>query len=472
MRQIPANEIVINPTSYTDPSGNVFMWRDRIFRGIVKEQANYFRQLVDSEVVKRLQDRGMLIDSKVSPETLDMFDLVIEHRRIQYISYCFEWTPEMLKEAALLTLNTCFEILDKDLILQDAYPWNILFEGPTPIFIDIGSFVPIRKDMLWVAYEQFCNFFLYPLYLYSMGLYEIAHPLLLEYLSGITTQKFFKLLPLAFKIRHPVRYPKLAVSYHLARLINRFGVQEKIKTISEKTYRTLDAKRSRKKFIESLINEVESIRLHVKGSHWSSYYDHKVCSYNKEDFMKKETIVRAVINKYQPKTILDVGSNTGFYSILGAKNGSKVVSVDSDEACISKLYMEVKRTGDCVLPLVIDILNPSPAFGWCCKQFPSAIDRLKADMVFAFAIVHHLSITCRQGFKRILDTLDSFANNYVLLEFVSAKDPKVKSLIDNSLYSYPWYSLENLKKELYSRHRQFEIFEPHSPWRQFILYEK
>src|SRR5205085_7617271 len=90
--------------------------------------------------------------------------LVLEHERIEFASYPYEWTAEMLHAAAALTLELAQALMDDGLGLKDATPYNILFRGPEPVFIDVLSFERREEgDATWLPYAQFVRTFVLPL---------------------------------------------------------------------------------------------------------------------------------------------------------------------------------------------------------------------------------------------------------------------------------------------------------------------
>lgn len=470
MQRIRTQDLRFDPASYTDPNGRVFHWEGKILRGIVGAQEAHVRRLVTNPIIMRLQQRGLLVETTVTDAVSDDFPLILEHRSIPFVSYCFEWTPYMLKEAALLTLRICEEVSDDDLTMQDAYPWNIVFDGSKPVHVDFGSFVPARNEVLWAPYEQFCHFFLYPLYLYSAGYYDVARRFLFDYLGGLSDAQFFSLAPTRLKVRYPWRYAKRVVSFRASAFIGRHQLHDRFNRIASRAYRNIDTKRARQRFFRSLIREVEQIVLPIPKTLWHQYYE-RHCSYGADELAKKAEIVARVLDRHHPSSVFDAGANTGQFSVLAAAHGSTVIAVDTDEPSVSALFTTANAVGQRITPLVVDVLNPSPAFGWCGQQFPSAMERLRTDMVFAFALIHHLAIAQRQQFGRALDALDAFTNRYLLLEFVAPEDPMTKLLLRQSLFTYPWYRMDVLERELERRYT-YEKFPPHAAGRQLILCEK
>ncbi|MBI4450210.1 class I SAM-dependent methyltransferase [Candidatus Uhrbacteria bacterium] len=469
---IPRTEMVIDPASYVDEQGRVFHWHGRVFRGVSARHASFVASLLEHPTVRGFQERGMLVEaSMVREHAAEGFAFLLEHRKIACANYCFEWTPTMLQDAALLTLEMCAELSESDLTLQDAYPWNIFFDRSRPVFIDFGSIVPTRDDVLWAPYEQFANFFLLPLYLYSAGLFDLVRCRLSDYLNGVTYAQFFGAAPFALRLRYPMRYGKLAGSYHLANVVRRMGWEERVRTTMQSSLARVNVRDRRLHFFTALRREVAAIALHPSRSPWSSYYSPDTGSYRDDEFHRKEQIVREVLEACRPTTVLDAGCNTGAFAALAARSGCRVIAWDTDAASVERCYLEGKPHRRDVLPAVMDVLNPSPQFGWCGKQFPSAIERCRSEMVFAFALIHHLAVSQRQGFGRILDTLDALSSHWVLLEFVDADDPKVVSLRSRTTRDTSWYTFDGLSRVFAERGKRVTHFAPHSPTRRFVLYE-
>ena len=207
-----------------------------------------------------------------------------------------------------------------------------------------------------------------------------------------------------------------------------------------------------------------------RGSFWARYYERGACSYQDAELQSKAKIVSSVLEKYNPRSLVDLGCNTGLFSRLAAQQKCRVVALDTDAESVEQLYLNAKNTHEDITPFTMDVLNPTPRFGWCGKQFPAAHERIKGEMAFALALIHHLAITGRQGFARALDAIETFSSGNVLLEWISPEDPKVKKLIANSRRDYSWYSLDELKRCLETRYKDIIYYSLHTPTRQFILY--
>jgi ribosomal protein L11 methylase PrmA len=137
-------------------------------------------------------------------------------------------------------------------------------------------------------------------------------------------------------------------------------------------------------------------------------------------------LVREYLRGIASRTVLDLGANTGSFSIVCNVAGSKVVSVDSDPACVEVLYTEFK--GLDVLPLVVDLASPSPAIGWDNLERGSFKDRVHVDTVLALALIHHLAIGNNLPLSWIAKFLFELGSNLVV-EFVPKSDPKVQLML-------------------------------------------
>src|SRR5436190_8651597 len=160
----------IEPGSFRDPESRVFYAGDEIYRALSKEGMEDFEALAatglldDPRIVRTERADGLPGAAGVLPtETAG----VLKHELIPFVSYPYEWTFSMLKDAALLQLDLLLASLEHDLVLKDSTPYNVQFKGARPTFVDVGSFERLRQGEPWVGYRQFCMLYLYPLLLQS-----------------------------------------------------------------------------------------------------------------------------------------------------------------------------------------------------------------------------------------------------------------------------------------------------------------
>lgn len=472
-KTIPLDEIKFNPASYVDPGARVFEWQGDIYRAISIEEGRFYRSLFESKFFENLQQRSWIINTSLTENLLEGYAFVIKHERVPFISYCVEWPAVMLKEAALLTLDICQKLAAHNMSLQDAYPWNIYFNYTRPVFIDVSSIVPAPQNLLWTPYQQFCQFFLYPLYLASAGSSQFIRPLLFNYLEGITEENIVKLLPFRYKLTHSKVISRVILPFWLEKLFPDapFKIQKLLSPITNEIIKKAGLSKPRQRFLNGLKTEVESIKLPISKSNWYKYYtkDFDPSLQPSPAWDQKQKAVAEILDKIRPSTVLDIACNRGWYSLLAATKGCKVVSFDKDENCVAQLYLDARERGLKVLPLVMDVLNPTPAFGWNAKQFPSAIDRFQAEMVFALALIHHLVFKQLQNFDRIAETLNAFTRRWVLVEFPLPEDERVREMRNDRC---SWYNLDNFINAL---NKSFEIvgaFDSFPSTRRLILGKK
>ena len=469
--KIAESEFRYFENSYVDPHGRLFDAEGGLYRGIYPEYSDRFRSLLGSESFKNLIKRKKLVKTTESELTSDTFDLILEHQRLPYVTYCVEWPAEMLRDAGILTLDICLSLIEDDWCLQDAHPWNVLFEGVKPRYVDVGSIRPLADEgsLLWIAYQQFCQFFLFPLYLYSKGFEEVARPQLYRFKEGVSYELCSKVLPLKSKLWTPQILAHLEMPLKASRLVKKAG---KEKGLREREKVKIPDKNARRQFFTSLRADIERIPLSIQDSTWSDYYDEFPDFETEEAWNTKQKTVARILERLKPTEVIDVACNRGWYALLAAHRGSRVLAFDFDASCVSQLYNEVSRRKVDVQPLVMDLLNPTPAFGWRNRQYPSAIQRLEAELVFAFAVVHHLVISQWQNFERVVDLLTDFTSRYLLVEFVPLGDDKGEEILTHSaIESTEFYTLDNFKKALSKVYSSLETFPSHPDGRTLILCE-
>ena len=449
---LPPDEVTYDANSYVDPNGRVFEWRGQIYRAILPEAQSFFKELIANPFFKELQEKGFIIPTHLTTFKLPTSNFILQHEKVHFLSYCFEWCPQMLKDAALHTLELNSRLLEEGYTLQDAYPFNIQYKNTRPEFIDIGSIINIPENTLWHPYQQFCNFFLLPLHLQNAGNFQAAKIFLMNYINGIQEEEFLNLIPLKYKLKHPDILVRFSLPVFLNNIFNR---NKLYKPPGYKFISSINLQAVRMRFISSLIKAIKKIKLPETKSYWCDYYNYDFNDFTpSSSWNLKQKNVLNILQRLKPKTILDIGCNTGWYSMLAARQGIQVVAFDSDPNCIAKLYLEAKTKNLSILPLVIDILNPTPSFGWKSTQFPSLQERMRnMDLVFFFAVLHHLVFKQRQNFDRILESIKAFNPKQVLIEFVSKEDEKSKILLTQTASDFSWYTQDNFEKSLENHFR-------------------
>ena len=426
------------PSSFRDPSGFIFSYRGKIYRQVNKIYKKNYNHLINSGLYDKLTEEGLLISHKdVSGNYQLAFNAyrIIKPRKINFISYPYEWCFSQLKDAALLTLKIQKYSIDYGMSLKDASSYNVQFEKGRPVFIDTLSFEKINADKPWVAYRQFCQHFLTPLSL--MALVDIRlNQLLKTHLDGIPLDLVSKLLP-----------KKSYLSFYLLIHIHLHAKSQKVLKKKQVRKATINIK-SLRVLIENLENAVKSFKYNPGQSCWVNYYD--TSNYSDVAVFHKSKLIGGYLDKIKPRTLWDLGSNTGLFSQLAADKDIETIAFDSDPSLIEKIYLKgnKKRVRDAskILPLVLDITNPSPSIGWANKERDSLVKRGSADCVMALALIHHLTIGNNVTFEKMAEFFSKIGKS-LIVEFISKSDSNVQRLLRNRKDVFDFYTKENFEDE-------------------------
>lgn len=415
-----------DPGSFRDPTSQVFSIDGEIFRGLDQHALADYQAAAQTTFFPRLLTEGAVVGTDLlasPPPELSQWAGVLRHDRVSTITYPFEWAFEMLRDAALLQLDVTAAALGEGFITKDATSYNVQFEGSRPVFIDVGSFQPLRKGEQWYGYRQFCELFLNPLVLQAVG--GVAfHPWLRGAIDGISPSE---LAPLIEGKQRLNRGLLVHVRMH-ARAENRYADADSERDISNEMKQAGLGPAVLSAQVANLRRTVEGLTWKAQSSTWSDYSDRG--HYSDNDLAAKDRFVADTIKAHPGAAVLDLGANDGRFSKLALENGaSRVVAVDSDHLVIDRLYRHLRDTGESrILPLVIDLANPSPGMGWRGVERRSFTDRINVDIVLCLAVVHHLALTDTVPFDLIVDLLADFGSDLVV-EFPHRDDPMAARLL-------------------------------------------
>jgi len=424
--------------SFRDPSGFVFTSEGTLYRQVNRVFAAEFDACVSSGLYDDLATSGLLVahrDVGVSHAAASDAHTVIEPARIPFISYPYEWSFGQLRDAALLTLDIQMRSLARGFVLRDASAYNVQFRDGAPVFIDTLSFERYQDGRPWIAYKQFCEHFLVPLALMSATDVRCGR-LQREYLDGIPLDLGSALLPRR-------SWTKLGMVLHVhlhARAMRRYASASVAK---ESGSRTL-SKSALTGLINSLRDLVSSLDWVPAGTTWADYTADN--NYSDASIEAKCQLVRDYVKAAEPSTVWDLGGNTGKFSRVAREVADSVVCFDFDPAAVELNYRDVrarKETG--LLPLQLDLMNPSPANGWAHEERQSLEERGPADVVMALALVHHLSIASNVPLPRVAEYFARLGRALVI-EFVPKSDSQVVRLLTNRADIFPDYTIEGFER--------------------------
>jgi hypothetical protein len=344
---------------------------------------------------------------------------VLRHERIPFVSYPYEWTFSMLKDAALLQLDLLLAALEHDLILKDATPYNVQFEGARPVFIDVGAFERLREGELWVGYRQFCMLYLYPLLLQALK--GVAFQAWLRgSVDGIAPAQMRGLMSFRDRFRRGLPTHVFLHARLDRRDVRRAELQREVK-------RAGLAK-------QLIVANVRKMRRLVAGlgwdpprDVWTEYGAHN--TYSDADARRKDEFVREATTSRRWRLAWDLGCNNGRHSRIAAEGARYVVALDADEAPVELLYRALRDEGnETILPLTTNLVDPSPGLGWRGLERKGLLDRERPDLVLALALVHHVTIGSNVPVREFVDWLAGLGAA-VVVEFPTRGDPMVQKLL-------------------------------------------
>ena len=428
------------PSSFRDPSGFIFYGQDdSVYRQVNDSYQAAYETLMRSGLYEHLIKGGLLIthqETDVPPQEPNGAYRVLQVERLPSSSYPYEWCFSQLKDAALLTLKIQKLALAHGMVLKDASAYNIQFRASRPVWIDTLSFDIYKEGEPWVAYRQFCQHFLAPLALMSKTDTRLRH-LLRAYLDGISPEFAVNLLPAKAFLR-----PGLFVHLYLhAKSQRRASSRAAPKVVSRHSIR----KDALQLLLKSLESTIQSLKWTPTGTQWVDYYSDD--SYTEVALSDKVKIVERYLDTVRPASVWDLGANTGLYSKLASARGIPTISMDNDEGAVERQYIQLKKQPDSKrLPLLMDIMNPSPSCGWDLHERASLFERGPVEMVFALALVHHLVIGNNVPFSRIAQVLQR-VGRYLAIEFVPKADKKAQTMLALRKDVFPHYTQESFERE-------------------------
>jgi len=435
--------------SYRDPSGFVYTRDGTLYRQVNRVFQDRFQAFLTSGLYGELAERRLLIPHReaslglaASPDAV----AVLEPERVDFVSYPYEWSFGQLRDAALLTLELQERALARGFTLRDASAYNVQFVGGRPLFIDTLSFEPREEGAPWAGYRQFCEHFLVPLALMSRVDVRVA-ALLRSHLEGIPLDLGSRLLPRRTWLR-----PGLLFHVHLHAVLQRryadrgAGVATRGGAGKRGVSPTAAAG-----LVRSLRGFIETLDWSPGGTEWADYTEDN--NYSAQAAGSKREAVLGFLRGLGARTAWDLGANTGEYSRAAREVVPSVIAFDLDPAAVERNYRRVKAEKEPgVLPLLLDLTNPSPALGWAHRERLSLEERGPADVLLALAVVHHLAIGHNLPFEQIATFLARLGRN-LIVEFVPKSDSQVQRLLRDRPDIFPGYTAEDFEAAFGSRFR-------------------
>jgi hypothetical protein len=450
--------------SFRDPSGFLFSRGGILYRQVNRAYADDYSHLMESGLYGKLVKVGLLIahsEVDVPPADAALAHKIIQPERVPFISYPYEWSFSQWKDAALATLSIQKRALKAGMSLKDASAYNIQFVHGKPILIDTLSFEIYQEGKPWDAYRQFCQHFLAPLALMAHVDIRLGQ-FLRVYIDGIPLDLASRLLPVSTRLNFG-----LLTHIHIHASAQTRYADVDVKAMSPK------GGMSRNAFvglIESLEGAVKKLTWKLAGTEWGNYYE--ITNYSDAAFAHKKEIISGWLNKITPASVWDLGANNGEFSRLASEAGIPTVAWDIDPSAVEQNYLRVKSEKEqTLLPLVLDLTNPSPALGWANAERDSLGQRGPVDAVFALALIHHLAISNNVPLPRLADCFAGLCR-WLIIEWVPKSDSQVQKLLRTRKDIFDGYTREGFESAFGARFHVREAVDVNQSERSLYLLER
>ena len=442
--------------SFRDPGGRIYSSGDRILRAVMPSSAAAYEAVRDAGLFRQLADDGLLLASEELdpaswPQLSPPPSHVLEHPRIPFISYPYEWSFALHKRAALHHIDVHLAALENGFTLSDATAYNIQFRGTRPVFIDHLSLVPYRDGELWIGHRQFCMQFLNPLIFWAVLGVQPNH-WFRGSLEGIAPEDLSPLLSWRDNLSWTVMTHVTAQAALQKRSLRKG-------TIAGKDSGHKLPKTSLIGMLQGLRRYIQSLKLAGEATVWGDYADNT--SYAGEEQSAKRRFVAQMVEATSPNLLFDIGCNTGDYSLAAFEAGAKcIVGFDFDHGALEGAYQRFEGRDD-FLPLWLDAANPSPSQGWAQAERKGMAERAGANALVALAFIHHIAIGRNIPLDMAVDWIMSLAPAGVI-EFPPKTDPMVQKLLAQREDIFPDYHEEAFLHHVGQRgrvHRQERLSE-------------
>jgi SAM-dependent methyltransferase len=408
-----------HPASYRDPSGYMFTGADgRLMRYVHRRYAPHYNHLMSSGLYKALTSARLLVPhEELAPREGDADCYrILQPEFVAPWTFPYEWSFQQLREAALVTLRINRIALDHGAILKDATAYNLQLRAYGLQWIDTLSFERHVEGQPWTAFGPFLQHFLYPLLLYRY-LPETSPAMLTSYPDGIPPRMVSAAL--RGKARLSLNH-RLYV--HLPATMSRKaeGAAASTRKVSTKSIR---------QNLQQLEDWIGKLSLPPDPT-WERYYTETILS--DAYLQEKSAVIEDWLSQANAQSVLDLGCNTGRFSLIAAERGAEVTALDTDPRCIDVLWRAAQQGKKAVFPIVADLCQPSPALGWEGAERGSLLSRIAGrEMVLALALVHHLAIGRNVPLSMIASLFARLTAEHLIVEWIPKEDEKVQGLLQH-----------------------------------------
>lgn len=409
--------------TFRDPAGSLYFDDVKVLRHVRPAFAAEAEAFLASPLAQRWIDSGRMVATVIGGRDADG-SLLLEHERIEYPTYPWEWTPGQWAAAGELTLDLCEESLAAGLILKDATPLNVLFRNADPVFVDVLSFDKRKpENPIWLAYGQFVRTFLLPLAANRYLGWPLAASI--ERRDGYEPGDLYPHLSLGRRWAAPLR--SLVTLPHLLEGKANASASRGATPIREQ--RPEIATHVLRGTLKKMRRALRELTPPAHASRWSDYTT-TASHYSAEDHARKAAFVERALSQAGPQRVLDVGGNTGHYSRIAATAGARVVSWDTDVQAADANWREARAKHEPILPLIANIARPTPAVGWRNSESMSLLERSEGafDTILMLGVIHHMLLIDQIPLPAIFDLVRRLTTRWAVIEWVPATDSQFQQL--------------------------------------------
>jgi SAM-dependent methyltransferase len=429
--QLDSSQIRYYARYFGDPLSRLFWQNEELWMGILPPHGQAFARMWDLPIMRSLVDERLLVGLEPAPQKIPGFDAVYRLADTPRITYWHEWSPKMLRAAALRLIVLLQRLAQHQLTLRNPHPWNLLYDGLSFIYVNPGSILPLDAETFARSYEKLARFFVRPLLLIEKGLMHVARRLAEDPREGVLAEDL----------------------QHMEKAWAAWKPESGANQILP--------------FLEQLETEVASLTCNSAGERWIDYFATD-CDFGPgTSWSRKQHALEAILDDTQIKSVLDLGANTGHYARIAASRGREVIAADFDPALVDAAFEEARRTALFVYPVVADFAHPTPGQGVDGSWFPPATERWKADLVLCFAVSHHMVFgKYRLDFEQVALGIRGFARQWALVEYVERGKIRPAEWRPDS---DKWYTVEHLAAALRRRFPAVQVLPPAKDGRRLLV---
>jgi SAM-dependent methyltransferase len=429
-----------------DPLGSIAVGPTQIHRNLY--QALPPDHFLKDAASRKMVELGQLVPFHFASET------EIISPRVPFVTYPHEWCNAQFLDAAELTLALSEAALLSGHELKDASAWNVVFDGCRPVFCDHLSFQRI-SDRRWWAFAQYIRHFILPLCLSKHRRLHARESLAISR-DGMNPEVARNLMGLK---RFATRYWLLMMSSRPAATSGDAKAGRSGPTNHKNLYTTT----------RWFLNGVRTLR-HAKST-WLNYTAERN-HYTPDAADVKYKAVETWLTALSPPWVIDLGCNTGEFSKLAVRAGSRVIAIDMDHESLQDLYLS--NQGEPIYPVFANFDDLSGGRGWAGSEFPGLIERLaqNSDLLMMLAVVHHLAISSAVPYAEIAAIAARLTSKHLIVELLDSSDPLVCQLASQRNRLPSEFSIA-VQRQAFDRYFEtLEVITIPASSRQLFLMEK